>query len=277
MAIKPVADAIATMEALHPADMIFPSGILLRAPRVTPGSTWAIASAERTAAFEFLQRWANKRSGELGRPEDIIPADPDGNRTLRRLRRTLAWFIYRRPRGRVALGIQYGHLHAATTDGYGSRMSIGLRDLFPIEEALALGDTLSAAAEELQTSPAVSGPAADRYRAAANEYSHRYGGLTLTARQANDLAANPDLRIYDGPGQALACCFDPRKTLWRRNTPVFKASSTPDLTACDSRCANIARTDRHIETPDCRDSPAPGRDRFAIDTPTNPATTGTAS
>lgn len=247
MAIKPVADAIAVMEALHPADLLFPAGILLRAPRITPDVTWTVPVAERSAAFKFLQRWANTRAAELNRPQDVIPADPDGNITLRRLRRTLAWFIYRRPRGRVALGIQYGHLHAATTDGYGSRVSVGLRDLFPIEEALALGDTLSQAADELQTGPTVSGPAATRYQAALTEFSHRYGGLTLTARQAADLAANPDLRIYDGPEQSLACCFDPRKALCRRTTPGSRPSTTPDLTACDSRCVNIARTDRHIE------------------------------
>ena len=35
-------------------------------------------------------------------------------------------------------GHQYGHLHSATTDGYGSRVSVGLRHLFPMEDALNL-------------------------------------------------------------------------------------------------------------------------------------------
>lgn len=246
LAIKPVADAIAVMESLHPSELIFPGGMLRQSPQL-PLIAAAPDSRERASSIGALLRWSNRRAAELGRLEDAIPDDPDGPINLRRLRRTLAWFIYRRPRGRVALGIQYGHLHAATTDGYGSRASVGLRDLFPMEEALAIGDTLTAAAEQLELSPAVSGPAADRYRLAATEFSHRYGGMALTARQAADLAANPDLRIYDGPGQTLACCFDPRKALCRRATPQSKASSTPDLTACDSRCANIARTDHHIE------------------------------
>ena len=166
------------------------------------------------------------------------------------MRRTLAWFIYRRPRGRVALGIQYGHLHAATTDGYGSRRSsTGMRDLFPMEQALALGDTLTNAAAQPDPHPTDSEPAADRYRAAADQYRNRYAGISLTARQAADLTANPDLRIYDGLDQALACCFDARKARCRRDTPTRGATAaTPDLTACDSRCANIARIDRHLET-----------------------------
>jgi hypothetical protein len=61
------------------------------------------------------------------------------------------------------------------------------------------------------------------------------------------MARNPALRIYDSPGQVLACCFDPAKALCRRDTPAPNAIATPDLTACDSRCANIARTDTHIE------------------------------
>lgn len=187
-------------------------------------------------------------SGDALRSLGTIPDDPEGPISMRRLRRTLAWFIYRRPRGRVALGIQYGHLHAATTDGYGTRVSAGLRDLFPMEEALALSDTLSDAAQQLQSQPTVSGPAADRYKAAAQKYTHRFAGLTLTARQAADLAADPDVRVYDSPGQVMACCFDPSKALCRTSsTEQSKSSTTPDLTACDSRCANIARTDQHIE------------------------------
>ena len=61
------------------------------------------------------------------------------------------------------------------------------------------------------------------------------------------MARNPALRIYDSPGQVLACCFDPTKALCRRDTPAPSAIATPDLTSCDSRCANIARTDTHIE------------------------------
>lgn len=71
----------------------------------------------------------------MGFPELRIPDDPAGPITMRRFRRTLAWFIYRRPAGRISLGIQYGHLLGVTSDGYGSRVSTGLRDLFPMEEA----------------------------------------------------------------------------------------------------------------------------------------------
>ena len=247
VAIKPVADAITAMENLHDSSLIFP-GSLFRRTRQAPVNDTPPASNARGVAIEALIGWANTRATQLGRDHEAIPEDPDGAVSLRRLRRTLAWFIYRRPRGRVALGIQYGHLHAATTDGYGSRTSVGLRDLFPMEETLALSDTLAQAATTLEAQPTVSGPAASRYRAAVEQYTARYAGVSLTARQAAEMARNPAMRIYDSPGQLLACCFDPAKALCRRGTPASQPTSTPDLTACDARCANIARTDAHIDT-----------------------------
>lgn len=246
VAIKPVADAISVMEDLHPHQRLFPAAMLKRGQRL-PFTNVAPLSNARAEAITALITWANKRAGDLDRAHEMIPEDPEGQISMRRLRRTLAWFVYRRPRGRVALGIQYGHLHAATTDGYGTRVSAGLRDLFPMEEALALSDTLSDAAQQLQSHTTVSGPAAERYKSAAQKYTHRFAGLTLTARQAADLAADPDVRVYDSPGQIMACCFDPGKALCRKGSTGQSNSGTPDLTACDSRCANIARTDQHID------------------------------
>src|SRR5690625_4979604 len=99
-----------------------------------------------------------------------------------------------------------------------------LRDLFPMEEAFAVSDTLHRAAEHLDAHPHVSGPAAARYRAAATEYRHRFEGIALTTTQAAALIANPEMRVYDAPGQTLACCFDPRKALCRKDTGPARPS-----------------------------------------------------
>lgn len=246
VAIKPVADAIALVEQLHEGDLLFAMSLFLVRPTKSPVHKIGPTTKSVQESIERLIKWCNQRAIELHRPQDVIPADPEGIVNLRRLRRTLAWFIYRRPGGRVALGIQYGHLHAATTDGYGSRVSAGLRDLFPLEEAFAVSDTLHRAAEHLSANPHISGPAAARYRAAVTEYRDRFEGVVLTTRQAAALIENPDLRVYDAPGQTLACCFDPRKALCRKDQRTSSPSSTPDLTACDHRCANIARSAEHI-------------------------------
>lgn len=244
-AIKPVADAIAVMEAMHDGDLLFSDTLFKARSTGTELDPGGPPSRRVHDAIKHLVSWCNQRASDLKRPHDAVPEDPDGPINLRRLRRTLAWFIYRRPGGRVALGVQYGHLHAATTDGYGGRASTGLRDVFPMEEAFALSDTLHRAAEQLQAHPHVSGPAGGRYRAAAGEYRDRFEGLSLTTKQAAALMANPAMRVYDAPGQTLACCFDPRKALCRKDTTT-RSTATPDLTACDHRCANIARTEEHI-------------------------------
>lgn len=245
-AVKPVADAIAVMEQLHGNDRLFSETLLKRFDNGTNHSSRPPDSHRVSEGLLALINWSNSRASAMGRPHEQIPSDPDGPVSMRRLRRTLAWFIYRRPGGRVALGIQYGHLQLHTTEGYGSRVSAGLRHVFPLEEAFTLRDTLQEAAERLDAGSGVSGPAADRYRRAASEFTARYQGLTLNARQAGDMLANPGLRLFDSPDQLIACCFDATKALCRRDAPL-QERQTPDLTLCDDRCRNIARTDEHID------------------------------
>jgi hypothetical protein len=61
--------------------------------------------------------WVNRYCVAAGRA-DIIPPDPNGKLHPARLRRTLAWFIARKPCGMVAAAIQYGHVSVAMTLGY---------------------------------------------------------------------------------------------------------------------------------------------------------------
>ena len=167
---------------------------------------------------------------------------------MRRFRRTLAWFIYRLPAGRISLGIQYGHLEPHTTDGYGSRISAGLRGVFPMEEALARADRLSDAADRLDAGEQVSGPAAHRYLAGVTEFAQTYPGRILPPNGYEQLLANPKLRIFDNGLQPVACCYDATKALCHpdnHRSPDIRRS--PNLTHCDPRCGNVARTDTHIE------------------------------
>jgi len=162
-------------------------------------------------------------------------------------RRTLAWFIYRQPGGRIALGIQYGHLRGHSTDGYGSRVASGLRDVFPIEEALAAAEYLEAAATRLDAGESVTGPAAQRYRDGVRLYHRQFGGRYLTNRQAAALRSNPRLRIYDNSEQFVTCCYDQSKALCHPDRDrAARVEASPDITNCQPNCGNIARTDRNV-------------------------------
>jgi hypothetical protein len=166
---------------------------------------------------------------------------------MSRLRRTVAWFISRLPGGRVALGIQYGHVHLAMSESYGSRSRADLLELIDLEQARGIADTLADAAGRLHNGEGVSGPAAARYISSAREFTAAYGGAYLTKRQHKALLANPRLRVFDHPQAFLACNHNPETALCdpERGKPG-KAAATPSHDRCDPACANIARTDTHI-------------------------------
>lgn len=244
--IKPVHQAISIMEKLHSEDLLFSESalnIILKKDRKL-----ALMAGKIADRIERFIDWCNSACDRLEIHELKIPPDPHGRVTLQRLRRTLAWFIYRLPGGRISLGIQYGHLRGMTTDGYGSRVSTGLRDVFPMEEAYAMADSLQEAASRLADGEGVSGPSADSYIMGVLEFSETYNGRYLTPRQAAQLRRNPAMRIFDNGVQPVACCYDATKALCHPDRLNKKnVGSTPNLTRCDPRCANVSRTDKHIK------------------------------
>lgn len=243
--IAPVAKAIHLMETIHNQEYLFSKGPLRPLARENKGL--ALETKEIASQIDNLIKWCNKMSKHANAPNLYIPEDPDGPITMGRFRRTLAWFIFRRPGGRISLGIQYGHLRGLTSDGYGSRASKGLRDIFPMEEAFARAAALEAGANRLSQGEGVSGPSAERYISGLKVFASEYAGKYLTTRQFAQLRRNPALRIFDNGIQPVACCYDVTQALChpdreRKN----EAIATPDLTRCDSHCPNVARTDSHI-------------------------------
>lgn len=250
LVVEPVARAIRIAERLSEGNTVFAQGAFQSTrPRGTQ-DTALQADTARHVISELI-KWWNQHCAESGRQNEVIPPDPDGRVTPRRLRRTLAWFIYRRPGGRIALGVQYGHLRGYTSDGYGSRVSTGLRDVFPMEEAFAVAEHLQHAADRLADGQAVSGPAAKRYLAGIQEFQQRFPGTWLTPRQAAALRRNPQLRVFDNPEQYLTCVYDQSKSLCHPdNSARSHDHQTPALNRCQPGCGNIARTDDHIEALD---------------------------
>lgn len=245
-AIAPVAKAVEVMEALCPdSDLLFP--VRAYTPFQRADGDKAVHPRMIRDRTADLITWCNAKAEEFGRTHESIPADPDGPIVVKRFRRTLAWFIYRKPGGRVALGIQYGHLRGHSTDGYGSRVASGLRDVFSMEEALAAAEYLEAAYTHLDDGESVTGPAAQRYRDGVRLYHRQFGGRYLTSRQAAALTSNPRLRIYDNSVQFVTCCYDQSKALCHPDRDkAAGVEASPDITNCQPHCRNIARTGRNI-------------------------------
>ncbi|WP_093275804.1 hypothetical protein [Saccharopolyspora shandongensis] len=209
----------------------------------------AISVRTANARIARFAAWANTLAVAHERDHEVIPADPDGAVTLRRLRRTVAWFINRQPGGRIALVVQYGHLRASLAESYGGRSRVDMLQILDLEQALATADTLAAAAERLDHGEGVSGPAATRYIAATQEFQAAYTGGFASKRQYKALLDNPRLQVFDHPKALLTCNHDPLKALCdpNRGKPGTQPQRTPSQDRCHSACANISRTDTHIE------------------------------
>ena len=243
--ITPVALAIEVAESLSPSPLVFDAAMFAGSRRIEREGA-IDASTSRIRIAELIG-WANGHAERTGRLHERIPDDDNGAVTLVRFRRTLAWFIYRQPGGRVALGVQYGHLRGYTSEGYGARTRSGLRDVFPMEQARARIDALVAGKERWEAGEGVSGPAAARYIEGLAEAGRVFSGGYVTERDLRALNRDPRLRIFDNGVQPVACCYDASKSLChpdRDGAP--NPARTPDVTRCDPRCANQARTDTHI-------------------------------
>jgi hypothetical protein len=238
VAIAPVVNAIRVLERMVPdGHLLFDHHAHdLRGTRAGTGSLTIKTLGTRVEDFVA---WANEEAAAHGLAHEVIPPDPHGAIGTERFRRSLAWHIARRPGGLVALAIQYGHLRTSVAAGYASRSRDGIHDLLDVETARATIDTVADLNTNLEDGVGISGPAARRaIKAAAT--ATKYIGAIITARQARQILANPQLAVYDNPNTLLMCVYKREKALCHRGI-----KDTPSLDRCVSTCANIARTDQH--------------------------------
>jgi integrase len=247
--VAPVQRAVAVLERLHDARLLFPNTLFVNGrgsanclkERVGRARGQSLLSLDITR----LITWVNDYCRSAGRTDPIPPDPVTPEISPTRLRRTLAWFIVRQPRGLVAAAIQYGHVNVKMTLGYSGSYASGFPDDLAFEQWLDRIDTLADAHARLTGGELVSGPAADEYRARVTGSTRFTGQVVRKAREANTLLANPDLQIF--PGKGMTCVLDPAKAACRLAGDEHGTRTTPDLDDCKPHCANIARTDRDID------------------------------
>jgi hypothetical protein len=248
--VPPVAAAVGLLERIVDGPMLFPTNppwLTGSCDRRRPGNVMT-TSAANTRIRSFIA-WVNGYATSNGLDDERIPDDPDGDVVVMRFRRTVAWHIGRLPGGRIALALQYGHLRTSVVgEGYSGRARQGLRRILDVETARAMADYLDTVADELHHGQGVSGPAAGRMIQAARNARSRFEGKFVTPRQAEALLEEPEFHVYDNPNAFLTCNHDPVKALChpertRRNNRALP----PAIDRCDPACANIARTDTHID------------------------------
>lgn len=245
--IEVVARAIAVMERLHPRPLVFPRSIEPHFRQWENQKRKGHARSHHGINKDLpaFVTWVNDHCATLGRT-DAIPKDPHGPLAPSRFRRTLAWFIRRRPRGLIAASIQYGHAHTRMIQGYAGTFESGFPDEYAFEDWLFRLEGLAEDEQALAAGEHVSGPAADTYRYRVTAATREFAGRVLTSdRQARDLLGDPRLQIHHGPG--MTCVLNPATAACQLRGAADDPMVTPDTDDCRPRCLNLARTDRDID------------------------------
>ncbi|MFF0626735.1 hypothetical protein [Streptomyces sp. NPDC004296] len=245
--IEVVQRAVAVLEELHDLPMLFPRDVGILGRRSEHSGAAIPAGPANKNIAQFIT-WANQMARAHGREHELIPEDPEGAVTLQRFRRTIAWYIYRQPGGRIALGVQYGHVATAMGESYAGRSKADMLEILDFEQGLAMADALATAADRVSDGEGVSGPAAGRYISAASEFSNRFAGTFMGKRQISALRQNPKLQVFDNPRTFMSCNYDAFKALCdpdRGQGP--SPQQTPNQSRCNPACANISRTDSQID------------------------------
>ncbi|MFD7476131.1 hypothetical protein ACFV8Z_29275 [Streptomyces sp. NPDC059837] len=101
-------------------------------------------SATTIKDITALAKWINTYCAAHSRV-DAIPEDHGRlpHLTPRQFRRTLAWFIARRPGGTIAGALQYRHQRIQMFEGYAGTSNSGFRDEVEAEEGFARGQFLT--------------------------------------------------------------------------------------------------------------------------------------
>ena len=162
-------------------------------------------------------------------------------------RRTLAWFIARRPGGAVAGTIQYRHHSIHMFEGYAGTSESGFRGEVEAERTLQRGERLFAMIENHEHHD-LRGPAAReaQHRLDNLQRSSAYRGSVITdRRRLLRLMRREDPHIYLGH---FTCVYNPEKALCRRQLTGDDGQSMPDLSSCEPlRCRNVALTAENRE------------------------------
>ncbi|MFI1759271.1 hypothetical protein [Streptomyces sp. NPDC020571] len=236
----PAARAVTALERLQPpgSDLLF--GGLRQHSRARPGAMTLRSSNE---LINNVITWINTycRHHHL---TDTIP-DVNGtpwNLTARQFRRTLAWYVARRPGGVIAGAVQYRHLGIQMFEGYAGTSDSGFRAEVEAEQAMQRGEHLLALTTDHQHD--LRGPAATEAAARLADFHQRTGftGSVITdPRRLRRVLAHHDPEVY--PGTYATCVFNPDKALCRpRAAPDGDRALPVPLDCRPLECRNVALT-----------------------------------
>ncbi|UOQ60657.1 hypothetical protein MUN76_01335 [Leucobacter rhizosphaerae] len=251
---EPAARAIRVLEQAHAA-ISTPTPWLFAPFKVGPGAgsagrggNHALTLPATNQQLAHFVTWINEYCKRHDRPDPI----PQFNgRTwklsTRQFRRTLAWYIARRPGGSIAGAIAYRHHSIQMFEGYAGTSDSGFRGEVEAEQSLARGEHMLEMIDRHDHSELI-GPAAEIAQerlTAFREHAKFQGVVATDRRQLLRLIGRDDPAIY--PDRYVTCVYDPAKALCRNLTGT--ADEKPNLPACKPlACRNVALDAENCET-----------------------------
>lgn len=250
----PAARAISILERLHIARSHDKSDWLFAPIQVGPGAgsggrrgNTAMTSAGTNRQLNRFVSWVDAYCRDNARA-DTIPL-VDGRAwvlSTRQFRRTLAWYIARRPGGSIAGAIAYRHHSIQMFEGYAGTSDSGFRAEVEAEQALARGEHLLALVDQHEH-VRLTGPAADeaeRRLEEMNDHPGFAGTITTDRKRFLRLISVHGPEVY--PGRYAMCVYNRRAALCRK---AGSEDATPDQSNCKPlTCRNVALTADNRET-----------------------------
>ena len=245
---EPAARAITVLEQLQPPETQDLFARLEHSPGTKPDAVSRVLTSSATnARLNGFAAWINDYCQRHHRADRIPPV---GDRTWHlansQFRRTLAWFIARRPGGVIAGALAYRHHCVQVFEGYAGTSESGFRAEVESEQALARGQHLMASVESHQHTQ-LAGPAADEAASRLEEFGSRagFGGkVVLDDNRLRRLMARHDPAVY--PGEYVTCVHDHTKALCEK-ARHGRGEGLPDHGGCKPlACHNVALTEGNV-------------------------------
>lgn len=245
----PAARAIRVLERMQPAetDLLFTYHPSIQLESSRGGQIRATTSSWAVTNLNAFITWVNDYCAERGR-NDVIPS-VNGRPwwlTTPQFRRTLAWFIARRPGGSIAGAIAYRHLSIQMFEGYAGTSDSGFRGEVESEQAIARSEHLLAMIDQHEHTNLAGPAAAEAQRRLAEFGQHaRYSGTVITdERRLRKLMASSDPAIY--PDKYVTCVHNHATALCQQRRDQ-RGALKPDIGSCKPLiCRNVALTPANI-------------------------------
>ncbi|MCI4657321.1 hypothetical protein [Cryobacterium zhongshanensis] len=229
----PVKIAIRVMETIRSEDKDELLFAPLREGGQAPRSLGRLAISNLTTIrhLNHFLGWVNTYAEGANRA-DLIP-DVDGKEwrlNTKQFRRTLAWYIARRPGGSIAGAIQYRQNSLQMFEGYAGTSQSGFRAEVESEEAIRRGEYLLeiASGQHIVTGPAA---AIAQTRAEAFAAKTSFSGVVVDNEyQLERFVRSSSPQVF--PGDYVMCVFDPAKALCARKDPKSPNQAKCQPLAC---------------------------------------------